>query len=70
MLKAGIIGFGVMGKKHCQCYQMMRDVKVVSICETNPIKKDNTSHAAANVGKKDLSWISAMLISTKITVKC
>jgi len=53
MLKAGIVGFGVMGKKHFQCYQMMPDVQVVAICETNKIKKDDTTHAAANVGKKD-----------------
>jgi predicted dehydrogenase len=54
MLNAGIVGFGVMGKTHCKCYQTLPGVRVAAICETGDIKKTvGTSQAAANLGKLD-----------------
>ena len=53
MLKAGVVGFGVMGKTHCKCYHSFPGVQVVAICEIGDIKKLGTSQAAANLGKLD-----------------
>jgi predicted dehydrogenase len=53
MLNAGIVGFGVMGKKHCKCYQTLPGVQVAAICETGDIKKAGAAQAAANLGKLD-----------------
>lgn len=53
MLSVGIVGFGVMGKTHCKCYQSLPGVHVAAICETGDVKKTGTAHAAANLGKLD-----------------
>lgn len=53
MLNVGIVGFGVMGKMHCKCYQTLPGVRVAAICETGDIKTVGTAHAAANLGKLD-----------------
>jgi len=51
MLKAAIVGFGVMGKTHCRYYQKIPSVQVTAICEASDIKKTTYSHTAANLGK-------------------
>jgi predicted dehydrogenase len=44
MVRVGIVGFGFMGKMHLRCYQQMKNVKIVAVCdaEMNRLSADGT----------------------------
>ncbi|MFV2065885.1 MAG: Gfo/Idh/MocA family protein, partial [Pirellulales bacterium] len=49
MIRVGIVGLGFMGKMHFRCYQALKDVRVVAICDTDHGKFEDTAGAAGNI---------------------
>ena len=49
MIRTGIVGLGFMGKMHFRCYQALKDVQVVAICDTDNAKFQNTAGTAGNI---------------------
>jgi predicted dehydrogenase len=61
MIRAGIVGFGFMGKMHFRCYKALEDVQVAAICDADVEKLTDAKGEAGNVagaeGPVDLSQV-------------
>jgi 1,5-anhydro-D-fructose reductase (1,5-anhydro-D-mannitol-forming) len=49
MIKAGIAGFGFMGKMHFNCYQSLDDFKVIAICDIDKTKLNPEPDKVGNI---------------------
>jgi 1,5-anhydro-D-fructose reductase (1,5-anhydro-D-mannitol-forming) len=49
MLRAGIVGFGFMGRMHYKCWKNQQQAQVVAICDTNPNLVEDTRKAVGNI---------------------
>jgi predicted dehydrogenase len=61
MLKAGIVGFGFMGRMHYRCWKGIDGVEVAAICDTNPNIVKGTEKTVGNIegaeGATDLGGV-------------
>jgi len=53
MLRIGIAGLGFMGRMHYKCWQRLKGVEVVAVCDDNPNIEEDTKRAVGNVGETE-----------------
>lgn len=78
MINVGIVGLGFMGKMHFRCYQALKDVQIVAVCDTDPQKLQGGAGEAGNVagaeqpldltGVKTYTDFDAMLSDVRLDV--
>jgi len=49
MIRAGIIGFGFMGRMHYRCWSELDEVEVAAVCDADPDIVNKTSLAGGNI---------------------
>ncbi len=49
MIRIGIVGLGFMGKMHFRCYNSLKNVEIIAICDTDASQLKDTSGTAGNI---------------------